>query len=168
MPCKNQIRKQNFHQTPSKLLWNTYYWNRAEKSAESFREEKLVMIQFLNFSLLLNIFWAIAKQFNLSVFGLWGDAVQCYWCLNVKIIDGAILKQKIAWHGKEPRLKQLLDGFLSHEFLRKALGVLGACSPCSLLFSICIETSLKQPWNLLGTLFKLSFQYFWSTPEISL
>ena len=50
---------------------------------------------------------------------------------------------RIAWNDKEPWLKHLLDGFLSHVFLGKVLGVPGACSPCSPLFST------LTPWKIV-------------------
>ena len=49
---------------------------RVEKSDMVFLEPKLVMVPFLNLLLLLNNFLSIADQLNLSVFLLWGDAVQ--------------------------------------------------------------------------------------------
>ena len=52
--------------------------NRAEKSAEAFREQKFVVVLFLNFLLLLSIFLSTAEQFHLSVFGVWGGAVQFF------------------------------------------------------------------------------------------
>ena len=132
--------------------------NRAEESAEAFREQKLVMLPFLNLLFLLSVFTSMAEQFNLKVFGLWGDAVQCYIYFNVKIISGAISRWRIAWNGKEPWLKYLLDGFLSHVFLGKALGVPGACSLCSPLFSTMgvgwldnldvMLNSVQLNWNL--------------------
>ena len=61
-----------------------------------------------------------------------------YFNLNFKCV--AILKGTLAWNVKEPWLKHLLDGFLSHVFLVKALGVLGACS-CA---PHCFQLWLKQ------------------------
>ena len=88
-----------------------FHWTvRAEKSTEAFREPKLVMVPFLNLLLQLCIFLSMAEKFNLSVFGLWGDTVQCYRYFNVKIISGAILKGRISSNGKDPWLKHLLDG----------------------------------------------------------
>ena len=49
---------------------------RVEKSNKAFGVPKLLMVPFLNLLLLLNNFLSIADQLNLSVFLLWGDAVQ--------------------------------------------------------------------------------------------
>ena len=85
-----------------------------------------------------------AKTIQSQCFGLWGGVVQCFRYFNVNFKSRSILKGRISWDSKEPWLKHLLVGFLYHVFLGKALGVPGACSPCSPLFSTLVG---DHPWD---------------------
>ena len=71
--CKNHI-EQLLHSKPLDIFW---WEGRAEKSAEAFREQKLVIFPFLSFYT-NGLYSTKCRAIQTQCFELWGSPIQCY------------------------------------------------------------------------------------------